>query len=711
MKTTNLLKIAATLLVMGSCVQTATAQEAVEVAENKAEITEATKESADSAPAVPDSVRVRELQELIVEGKNAWVENDKIVFVPTKTEKNLAGDIMSLVESMSIPVLSISNGSLTSRDGNNVAIFINGRRASDMEQAAFWAQNALRLEYLEYPSDPRYQGERCVLNIVMKEYVAGGLTGVRAEADTDISTNLRVASKLVYKDMTYIASSYTSYYNNTYHPGSIETTYKNLFYDGTHYDRILESSLSDKYKSESLFQNVDFFASYLPKSKKYYLEHKVHFDYNTSYPHTYGGSLHYTPSILNSNRYSQSFSSDRYIASANGYYFFMTKWMSLLKWDYSFLKRTNNTTYEADAANPIIYNSDELSNTFSITGALGKQLSQKITLNFLAATTHNWNNTDYIGTSQAREKQYYNNNAFQTALFWNVSGRVRFAFYAVLQSNAYKVGHNPTFFNWNPHLSYQGNLTIRDTQSMVWGISYSTPRLSDTQLSEVIVRQTELLSVQGNPNLRPSSKIDPYVNYNWFPSNKFNMGASARLTQTFNGIVTDYVPGGIDYNGIIKRYRDNMDYGNFNASVNATWNIFQGFRLLGGCSYTCYYSEYYDTTSVFTYNATARYTFRNCSWNLAFASPSKSVQQGGSVVSRNKNYNLNFRFTWGTGNLLLEAGVSNILNRYAISEIRTTDDHFESFDVSRYTGRSFKVSLQYTFDYGKKIDPDMKGLF
>ena len=44
--------------------------------------------------------KTTELEELVVKGENAWIENGKAVFIPQKSAKNLARDMASLIGRM-----------------------------------------------------------------------------------------------------------------------------------------------------------------------------------------------------------------------------------------------------------------------------------------------------------------------------------------------------------------------------------------------------------------------------------------------------------------------------------------------------------------------------------------------------------------------------------------------------------------------------------
>lgn len=91
----------------------------------------------DSLSTTDSNEKVRQLQELIVEGKNTWMEGNKVIFIPRKSERNLATDATSLIENMNTGILTVKNGSIMARGTNPVIIFINGKPANNVDLSTF----------------------------------------------------------------------------------------------------------------------------------------------------------------------------------------------------------------------------------------------------------------------------------------------------------------------------------------------------------------------------------------------------------------------------------------------------------------------------------------------------------------------------------------------------------------------------------------------
>ena len=110
-----------------------------------------------------------------VEAENAHLYSDKSVYIPTATQKNVSQSGAELLNHMAIPQLGIISGnSVTTNPGKPVAVFIDYLPATENDLLAMRVGDVKRVEYLEYPSDPRLQGNPHVINFIMQKYEYGG---------------------------------------------------------------------------------------------------------------------------------------------------------------------------------------------------------------------------------------------------------------------------------------------------------------------------------------------------------------------------------------------------------------------------------------------------------------------------------------------------------------------------------------------------------
>lgn len=124
---------------------------------------------------VTDSIKNKELEEVVVEATLQQTSAQKSTFIPTNRQKNASQTGAELIERIGIPQLRVlADGRIETNSGKNVAVFIDFIPASDNDLKAMRMADVKRVEYYEYPSDPRLQGNQYVVNYIMAKYEYGG---------------------------------------------------------------------------------------------------------------------------------------------------------------------------------------------------------------------------------------------------------------------------------------------------------------------------------------------------------------------------------------------------------------------------------------------------------------------------------------------------------------------------------------------------------
>lgn len=110
-----------------------------------------------------DSLRVdtaaTELREVVVEGRRAWIDGNRMVFVPDSHEKKFSNSPYSLINEMRLPGISAADNKITGRNNGELDVYINGQRATETDLAVFWPKDVLRVEYIENPREGGFAGE------------------------------------------------------------------------------------------------------------------------------------------------------------------------------------------------------------------------------------------------------------------------------------------------------------------------------------------------------------------------------------------------------------------------------------------------------------------------------------------------------------------------------------------------------------------------
>ena len=158
-----------------------------------------------------------------VVGNSAAAYSDKIVYLPTQRQKNASQNATDLLRFMAIPQIKIdiTNNAVTDNFGNSVSLFINGIEATNEELDGLRTADVRRVEYLEFPTDPRYKGAQIVVNFIVQEYAFGGYTKATISENllVGLSSKANIFSKFSYKKLNYDLYVGSNNWNN-HHIGS-----------------------------------------------------------------------------------------------------------------------------------------------------------------------------------------------------------------------------------------------------------------------------------------------------------------------------------------------------------------------------------------------------------------------------------------------------------------------------------------------------------
>lgn len=126
---------------------------------------------------ITDSIEGKELNEVVVEASNQRTSSKSSTYIPMSRQKNAASDAISLLSQMAIPQLNVDPASRSVRtvSGQAVSIFIDYVAASAQDLSGMRTTDVKKVEYLIYPTDPRFRGAQYVVNFVMQKYVWGGI--------------------------------------------------------------------------------------------------------------------------------------------------------------------------------------------------------------------------------------------------------------------------------------------------------------------------------------------------------------------------------------------------------------------------------------------------------------------------------------------------------------------------------------------------------
>lgn len=657
-------------------------------------------------PASATQEKVKELDELIVESKYRWIDGDKFVFVPQKGERKHATDAASLIEAMDIPVLKANGSNITTRGGEAVSIFINGKPANEADMNTFWPQNALRVEYIQNSSDPRFLGASNVVNFIMKEYVVGGLTKLRAFQEIPNAGKYNAASKLVYRKMTYGLFVGGGYERDHQSSTRSDEQYHNLYYRDQFHDLITKHSSTDGSAYRSQKAVGSFNATYF-NNKNIFANHSASISWNKnpgSYNHS---SVIYNPAVLDAVSSDSYSSSNTLDFNLNGGYSFWFRSNSLsVNWSYTHGHHKFHSGYTEYPAPAIENNSIENLNKGLLQLMYNQHLTDKWALFFLGNGTLTWYSTRYTGSATSVQDLFRGNySVTATSSFWPKRG---VSFKLTTSINIYTTKANSDRMETEivPDIFGTANYTFSQHNNGSFHISYSQSLPTSSQMADLSVRQTEFLWLEGNPGLKSYKDLSLSLNDTWMPVDLFSLYTRLSWSMEIDPLVYDYASLGTDADGLVKRYFNGKHNGRIYLNINPSLRLPKRFRIGAELGLSHYYSSYGNSLTHFRPQIHASW-FNDYFWvGLDWFGKTKALANGGlTTVQRSSDLSVSVTYNWK--NLNLTVSGNNLYHKHARKITDSAAGDLTSHSIEWSTGRHFNISLTYTFDYGKKVDPQI----
>ena len=658
-----------------------------------------------------DSVKTKELNEVVVEARTQRVIERGVEYIPTKKIKKAAIDATQLLELMNVPQLDIIPGSMSVRTyaGKDVGMFIDYKAATVEDLQGLRPEDVLRVEVLQYPEDPRFGGQANVVNFIMRKYEWGGYTKLTAIGNTlNIDRGEGILySKFVKGNWTLDANATGSITHNDNFRGYDVETFRDIRIGNIQYDEVIRTTQSgDTYLRQSNIQSVSFRASYETKTTE--IIHSVSYN-RTGNPRTRNLSkVDYSENIFSTSSALSKESGQTISPRLRGYYYFsLPNSNSLIaSWSFSYGRIRRNSSYLLGELSPIINNNKETSYAPVVTVQYSKKFSKNNTFRTSLMSYNTIYHTYYEGSYNGLQKLLSSENMMFLEYMQN--WQCGLSLYSRL-GVSYVIGRLNgvnTLEQWNPRLGLQLQYKINDKNSASiegwWGNNHPTPASSNS----AIVQSNELLWLQGNPKLRNTTFTTASASYTYMPTNKFNVSATAEYHGYLNKTAHQYFSLD-DYDGLVRKEINNGDFFDFSGYVSATVKLFKNslsLRATGKIAHLKSTGIDAQSMNIVTAHFQANYYFKNFSYIIYYQTPNNALAPFDNGVRTHYKSTYGFLANYSVGDFKLGIQFRNWFNKY---------EYYSDFDSEKYSShgwqwnsdlaRSIQLTLSYTFPYGKKV--------
>lgn len=651
-----------------------------------------------------------QLNNVTVESENAALFSDRSIYRPTQRQKNAAQTAIDLLRQLAMPQITVNlvDESVTTLTGSPVAIYVNGLPASSEELSGMRTSDVKSVEYLDFPTDPRFSGNEHVINFILHKYEYGGYTKLSASENllVGLSSRASLYSKFTYKKMMYdlyIGTSNLDLHNT----GSSRIgQYTLIDADGKDYYVIRKEEAEKSHFKYNQYP-VTFRAVY--DSDKIQIGNTIGFNFDQSPLAETNGSLSYVPDMGKGYSYknAQPYTT-RHVLWSGAYYFILPNNFQLsLSPKANYGHTDYSYSYMIFQPENLTINNYSQENYFLISGgAMFYKAFSRIHsgfVNIYAGT--NKNDVIYTGTSP------YNNNFSDSftgvRLGYNYNDRKwRCSSDVALQWE--RNGINGEYVSEvYPLINISGTYTPSTLHSLQAFFHYGANYPGESVKTPNVLQDNEFMYKTGNPNLSLSRQITFNMQYNWIPNNRFSLSIYSEYFGEFNM----YVPVFKSYkNGlaILKTYTSDQNYNRTKIGLSFNLKLLDGnLQLAAQPSISLFrYEGYYNLTkNPVMVNASATYYIKRFFFQGSYQSANKTIQGNYGVWYRTKDY-YQLQIGWGNANCNFRLSAINMFRGDWIAATQTLSAPLYSetmFHGGTYYHRRINLSATYTFGYGKKV--------
>lgn len=658
-----------------------------------------------------DSLSAIEINEVVVKARMHRTNASSSTYTPTINQKSSAQNAIDLLKQLAIPQININlmDNTVSTPSGQEVAIYINYIPASTEEMEGILTSDVRRVEYLDFPADPRFQGNEHVVNFIVHKYEYGGYTKATLSENFligKLSSKGSIYSKFVYKRMTYDLYAGASNHNISHSGTSTNGIYSLAHDNGQTYQTERNEILTSSHFKYNQYP-VTFRAIY--DADNIQISNTIGFNFNQSPTADIKGILLFEPSHDSDYSYHKNEpSTSRYLIWSGNYYFILPRNFHLNVSPGINYGHTNHS-YDYQTSLP---GSDNITNyskedvlQLQGTATLYKKFTdrQRAFLRLWFGSTTN--NVNYSGTSPYHNEfsDTYTGAAIGYQFSndrWNVSAD------AALQWEKNKI-NNQSVEEVYPLLNLSAGFSPSPKHSFRTFFHFGANYPSASEKTPNILQQNELMYYTGNPNLGLSRQVTLNLSYNWIPTPSFSASSFIQYFGEYRLYVPVYKPYN-DATALLRTFETDGNYNKTQIGLSFNYRLLNGNLQLAVSPSISFYRMtglFNLSRSPFYCNASATYYLGNFYFQAAYQTKSLMIQGNRGTIYKDRDF-YQVLAGWSRSNWNIRVSAMNLFrNDWRCSTtLLETPLYTETQSVEGNNfHRRLNLSVTYTFGYGRKV--------
>lgn len=657
-----------------------------------------------------DSVQVHDLEEVVVEAQLQRTSAQSTVFTPTMRQKNSAQNAVDLLRRLAIPQININlvDNAITTSTGSAVSVFINFLPARQEDLEGLLTTDVRRVEYLDFPADPRFEGKEHVVHFIVHKYEYGGYTKLSARENflTGLSSTVSLYSKFAYKqmlwdlylgafnrDLKHVGSSRIGEYSLLNGSGEKESvTRRELVMKSQHKENTYPVTLRTVFETDNIR-----------------ISNLVGFSYSEEPVAKSSGFVSYQPARIDSFAFLRENPTQQYFFTYGGNFAFsLTNSLQLSVSPYaSYGRVTDNTLYRSSAPNTasIENNAQDDQYRYDISSTLSKKIATRQRLFFRGYYGVRRNNVTYTGNTPYENKFIARFAGSSIGYnFSNATWTLRSDISLQWEENRI---NNQSITKIYPLFNISAGFSASSRHSFQTYFHYGSNYPDASIKTPNILKDNELLYFTGNSQIDLSRQFSYNLSYHWIPNNAF----SSSLYGQYYGELNLYVPVFKHHNhgqALLRSYSSDAQYHRIELGTSLNYKLLDGklqfavspsitfFRILG----------YYDMFKTpFNINGSAIYYLYDFYFQAAYQSKFYTIQGNRAVYYEERDF-WQLQVGWNKNNFSIRFSANNLFRSDWLASTEKLMSRLYTETVYRASDifhRRLNLSIVYTFGYGKKV--------
>ena len=613
----------------------------------------------------PDSIKTQHLDEVVVEAQMQRTSPTSITYIPTGKQKNASQNAVDLLRQMAMSQIQINpvSEAVTDNAGGEVAIFINFLEASKEEMEGLRTPDVKKVEYLEFPTDPRFRGAQRVINIIVQEYAYGGYTKLTTNENflVGFSSRNNIFSKFSYKKMTYDLYVGANNWNNHNIGNNVKGIYSLKDADGKDYQLTRTETLDGSHYKQNQYP-LTFRATY--SSEKIQIRNTVGFTHLSVPVYDQRGNLSYHPGSEQNYTFNRSNPNrNNSLAYQGSFFFSLPNQFSIdISPRFNYMHSNDYLTYSTSTTPEIVRNARENAYNYRVDAYLQKRIGQKHTAMLGVNGGDNINRLRYSGTNSYYDRFH---NAFAAGMLCYNFQTQKISLYADAGvcwegSDINGEKYNDTYPFTHINLRFSPN--SKNAFSAYFQYATNSPGIN--QKASDILQENEYMYITGNPLLKNSRHVTLNVAYTWMPTNAFGMSAFSNFLEYFDRQIIIYEP----YNNgqaLIRNYHNSGNYIKEEIGLAANWKLLGGKLQLYASPKQSFYKStgiYNKSYNPFTITAQATYYLNSFYFQAYYQSPGKQMFTSSPQIYKDRNFH-SLTVGWANSDWNVRVMAANFFNK------------------------------------------------